>query len=147
MQRGGRPHTKKVESLLSPGEKVESRYGPAEASIITMVEAQAAESSRKGGFVCRTHASTRTVLAQRMGPGGAGAVRDRAERFPRDPEAEQLGNRRPQRRISEGPRAGVGVLSSDLVARAPAAAREASADASLGPEKALQTWGEGASGV
>ena len=36
-----------------------------------------------------------------------------------------------------------GVLSSDLVARAPAAAREASADASLGPEKALQTWGEG----
>ena len=36
-------------------------------------------------------------------------------------------------------RAGVGVLSSDLVARAPAAAREASADASLGPEKALQT--------
>ena len=32
-----------------------------------------------------------------------------------------------------------GVLSSDLVARAPAAAREASADASLGPEKALKT--------
>ena len=34
-----------------------------------MVEAQAPESSRKGGFVCRTHASTRVVLAGRMGPG------------------------------------------------------------------------------
>ena len=102
MQRGGRPHTKKVESLLSPGEKVESRYGPAEASIITMVEAQAAESSRKGGFVCRTHASTRTVLARRMGPGGAGAVRGRAEPSPQDsnPNSWEIGAR------NEGPRAG-----------------------------------------
>ena len=127
-------HTKKVESLLSPGEKVESRYGPAEASIITMVEAQAAESSRKGGFVCRTHASTRTVLARRMGPGGAGAVRGRAEPSPQDsnPNSWEIGAR------NEGPRAG-GVLSSDLVARAFAAAREVSADACLGPEKALKT--------
>ena len=65
-----------------------------------MVEAQAAESSRKGGFVCRTHASTRTVLAE--GPGGAGAVRGRAERSPQDsnPNSWEIGAR------NEGPRAG-----------------------------------------
>ena len=99
MRRGGRPHKQKVASLLS--QKVESRYGPAEASIITMVEAQAPESSRKGGFVCRTHASTRTVLA-RMGPGGAGAVRGRTERPPQDsnPNSWEIGAR------NEGPRAG-----------------------------------------
>ena len=102
MQRGGRPHTKKVESLLSPGEKVESRYGPAEASIITMVEAQAAESSRKGGLVCRTHASIRAVLAGRMGPGERerhGAAPNVFLETPK-PNSWEIGAR------DEGPRAG-----------------------------------------
>ena len=137
-------HTKKVESLLSPGEKVESRYGPAEASIITMVEAQAAESSRKGGFVCRTHASTRTVLARRMGPGGAGAVRGRAEPSPQDsnPNSWEIGAR--NEGSTQG-RAREWVSSPPISWRGlPAAAREASADASLGPEKALKP---GASGL
>ena len=80
--RGGRPHKKKVD--LAVDTQLNLVCGPAEASIITMVEAQAAESSRKRGFVCRTHASTRTVLARRMGPGGAGAVRGRTESSPQD---------------------------------------------------------------
>ena len=105
-----------------------------------MVEAQAAESSRKGGLVCRTHASIRAVLAGRMGPGERerhGAAPDGFLASRTRTVGKSKGNALPKGR------AGVGVLSSDLVARAPAAAREASADASLGPEKALQTWGEG----
>ena len=142
MQRGGRPHTKKVESLLSPGEKVESRYGPAEASIITMVEAQAAESSRKGGLVCRTHASIRAVLAGRMGPGERerhGAAPDGFHLVSSRAEPEQLGNRRATRYRRA---AREWVSSPPISWRGPsAAAREASADASLGPEKALKTSG------
>ena len=64
MQRGGRPHTKKVESLLSPGEKVESRYGPAEASM--------PDGARAGDTMRIYHGVTGEVFSCAVPPGGEG---------------------------------------------------------------------------